>query len=29
MLRAGVRTGMIDDVVADYYPSLRATQTDE
>lgn len=24
MLRAGVRTGMIDDVVADYYPGMRA-----
>jgi hypothetical protein len=29
MLRAGVRTGMIEDVVADYYPSLRAMPTHE
>jgi hypothetical protein len=29
MLRAGVRTGMIDEVVADYYPSLRAVGSDE
>jgi hypothetical protein len=29
MARAGVRIGMVDDVVADYYPSLRAMQTDE
>jgi hypothetical protein len=29
MLRAGVRTGMIDDVVADYYPSLRAMGSGE
>jgi hypothetical protein len=29
MLRAGVRTGMIDEVVTDYYPSLRAMGSDE
>jgi hypothetical protein len=28
MVRAGVRTGMIDDVVADYYPSLRAMRAE-
>ena len=27
MLRAGVRAGMIDEVVADYYPSMNATWT--
>jgi Glycosyl transferase family 2 len=28
MLRAGVRTGMIDEIVADYYPSMRGTRAD-
>jgi cellulose synthase/poly-beta-1,6-N-acetylglucosamine synthase-like glycosyltransferase len=29
MARAGVRMGMVDDIVADYYPSLRAMRTDQ
>jgi hypothetical protein len=28
MLRSGVRTGMIDEIVADYYPSMRASGPD-